>query len=125
MPTPVETARKRTSARVLNVLIALLFAAHATRAAMRALTPPGPHRRPVSPLTVDLASDPAERLVWLPGIGAHKARAIVRDREENGPLESLEALDRVPGIGPETLRGIRDAREVRVVLRGSSVASPP
>lgn len=125
METPVETARHRASARVLGTLIALLFAVHAVRGAIPALTPPAPEPGPIPPLAVDVASDPVERLVWLPGIGPRKAEAIVEDRRKNGPVQSIEALDRVPGIGRETLRRIRDAREVRVVVRGTSVASHP
>ena len=34
------------------------------------------------------------------------AARIVADREEHGAFESLEDLDRVPRIGPRTLRGI-------------------
>ena len=39
----------------------------------------------------------------LPGIGPKKASAIVRDRRENGPFESLEDMERVAGLGEKTV----------------------
>ncbi|MCG6954768.1 MAG: helix-hairpin-helix domain-containing protein [Gemmatimonadetes bacterium] len=46
----------------------------------------------------------AQQLDRLPGIGPSTANAIVRDREENGPFPAPEALTRVRGVGPATLR---------------------
>jgi competence protein ComEA len=43
----------------------------------------------------------------LPGIGPALAERIVADRQENGAFGSLEALLRVPGIGPGKLGAIR------------------
>lgn len=43
----------------------------------------------------------------LPGIGPVLARRIVDDRQKNGDFGNLEALKRVRGVGPHTLRGIR------------------
>lgn len=49
---------------------------------------------------VNLNTDPAERLQFLPGIGAAYASAIVAER----PFDSLaNVADRVDGIGPETV----------------------
>lgn len=45
----------------------------------------------------------AEHLVRLPGIGPHRAAAIVDDREQRGAFSSPEDLLRVSGIGPKTL----------------------
>ena len=42
----------------------------------------------------------AVELEGLPGIGSSLARRIVADREARGPFATLEALDRIPGIGP-------------------------
>ncbi len=56
---------------------------------------------------VDLDRAPAEELARLPHIGPALAARIVQDREEHGPFGSLEALDRVPGVGPTILRAVR------------------
>ncbi|MBM9537583.1 ComEA family DNA-binding protein [Desulfobulbus alkaliphilus] len=45
----------------------------------------------------------AEHLLRLPGIGPHRAAAIVDDRERHGPFNRPEDLLRVSGIGPRTL----------------------
>lgn len=44
----------------------------------------------------------------LTGVGISKARAIVEDRQANGPFDSAEALARVRGIGPTTVDNNRD-----------------
>ncbi len=49
----------------------------------------------------------------LPGIGAKRAEAIVRDRERNGPFSSVEALTRVPGIKPALVARVRERLQVR------------
>ena len=49
----------------------------------------------------------------LPGIGPAKARAIVEDRERNGPFRSVDDLLRVKGIGPKLLERIKDAIAAR------------
>src|SRR4029077_6175602 len=36
------------------------------------------------------------------------AKRIVADRDASGPFGSLDGLDRVPGVGPSLLAGIRD-----------------
>ncbi|MCA9052795.1 MAG: helix-hairpin-helix domain-containing protein [Planctomycetaceae bacterium] len=43
----------------------------------------------------------------LAGIGELTARKIIADREERGPFESIDDVDRVSGIGPKTLAAIR------------------
>ena len=53
------------------------------------------------PLSLERAS--AADLELLPDIGPERARAIVAERERGG-FASVDALDRVPGIGPATLR---------------------
>lgn len=61
--------------------------------------------RPLAPgerIDLDLAL-PGE-LIRLPRIGPGLARAIVADREANGPFGGLEGLGRVKGIGPALLR---------------------
>jgi competence protein ComEA len=71
-----------------------------------------------------LAADPPNRgrlslnaatvaqLDSLPGIGAKRAEAIVRDRDRNGPFPSIEALNRVPGIKPALVARVRQRLQV-------------
>ncbi len=56
---------------------------------------------------IDLDRASAEELARLPRIGPGLAARIVGDREEHGPFGSLEALDRVSGVGPTLLAAIR------------------
>ena len=45
-------------------------------------------------------------LMQLPKIGQTLAKRIVRERTLNGPFSHLEDLDRIEGIGPNTLERI-------------------
>jgi competence protein ComEA len=45
----------------------------------------------------------AAELARLPRVGLGLAKVMVADRQAKGPFGSLEALDRVPGIGPGLL----------------------
>jgi len=58
------------------------------------------------PVDVNLAT--AAELEALPGIGPGLAARIVADRARAGPFGSVEALDRVRGIGPATVARLRD-----------------
>lgn len=44
----------------------------------------------------------------LPGIGSVKANAIVKYREEQGPFQSIEEVQKVNGIGASTYEKIKD-----------------
>jgi len=55
---------------------------------------------------IDLDHAPATEIARLPRVGMHLAKAIVADRTRRGPFGQLEALDRVPGIGPGLLAAI-------------------
>ena len=57
---------------------------------------------------VNVNTDGLEALVRLHGIGEVLAARIIADREEHGPFSSLDQLDRVSGIGPKTINGLRD-----------------
>lgn len=90
---------------------ALLAAALLLRAASDPTTPPRTELRR-SPATggarllygekLDPNREPAEVLALLPGVGPARAAAIVAAR----PHCSLVDIDRVPGIGPATLRAL-------------------
>lgn len=58
---------------------------------------------------IDLNDASAAELESLPGIGPSLARAIVEGR----PYESVDALLRVPGIGPARLAAVRPRARVR------------
>lgn len=49
----------------------------------------------------------AAELQTLPGIGATRAEAIIRYREESGPFGQIEDLQNVSGIGASTFENIR------------------
>lgn len=119
---PPEVALRRR--HVERTLGALLLAALALPLARgwRHARATGAERTPVPvELEVDLARDPAWRLALLPGLGPRRALEIVRARERFGPPRTLEALERVPTIGPLTLSRLRQARSVRVLLAGRPV----
>lgn len=56
---------------------------------------------------LDLNRASVEAIEQLPGVGAGLALAIVRDREAHGAFKSVDDLDRVPGVGPATLKAVR------------------
>jgi len=58
---------------------------------------------------VDLNRADQGELESLPGIGPRLAARIIEDRERRGPFATIEDLDRVRGVGPHTIAGIRDA----------------
>ena len=63
--------------------------------------------RPLEPgERIDADRATAAELARLPRVGLHLAKTIVAQREAKGPFRSLEALDRVPGIGPGLLAAI-------------------
>lgn len=67
---------------------------------------------PTGPIDVNIAT--AEELSALPRIGPTLAARIVADRATHGPFRTLDELDRVPGLGPSTVRELR-AHAIAVV----------
>lgn len=56
---------------------------------------------------IDINSATWVEWIQLPNIGETLARRIIADREERGPFESVEDLQRVKGIGPKTIENLR------------------
>lgn len=54
-------------------------------------------------LPVDVNSADVTALAAVPGIGKARAEAIVADREANGAYRDVDDLERVRGIGPDTI----------------------
>lgn len=65
---------------------------------------------------VDINSANESQLESLPGIGPTKAKAIVAERQANGPFKSVDDLSRVRGIGEKTITELRAQ---------ATVGSPP
>jgi competence ComEA-like helix-hairpin-helix protein len=79
--------------------------------------------RPLAPgelIDADRAG-PGE-LARLPRVGPGLAKRIVAHREANGPFGGIQALDRVPGIGPALLEAIR--RHVTFSMAGHAAGQP-
>ncbi len=58
---------------------------------------------------VNINTADAQTLTTLKGVGASKADAIIKYREENGPFKSKESLADVKGIGEKTVEINRDS----------------
>ncbi len=56
---------------------------------------------------VDLNIGSLSALMTLPGIGESRAAAIIRFRESSGPIESVDDLLEIDGIGTATVHAIR------------------
>lgn len=67
--------------------------------AMWVLAQPSAWAGPVNINSADATALAAE----LTGVGPALAQAIIKDRQENGPYRSPDALTRVKGIGPRII----------------------
>ncbi len=56
---------------------------------------------------IDLNTASEAELQLLPDVGPTLAERIVRDRERVGPFRTVDELDRVEGVGPRTIAGLR------------------
>jgi competence protein ComEA len=122
----VASERVRVTAALVLVMAAVALASHGHHDAMQVraagLAPSAPvitapnadadAERPTAralregrPLDLNRASE--TDLMLLPGIGPSLARRIVESRAEAGPFPSVEAVDRVRGIGPRMVERLR------------------
>jgi len=56
---------------------------------------------------IDINTASEAELDKLPGVGPSKAKAIVEDRQKNGPFKSVEDIKRVKGIGDKTYEDLK------------------
>ena len=56
---------------------------------------------------VNINTATKEELTSLKGIGDKRAQDIIDYRTKNGPFKSVDDLEKVPGIGPGTMKQIR------------------
>ena len=89
-----------------SLLVLIVIAADVVRWAVwgrheRGFVPDGARR------TVDVNRAGEQELSALAGIGPARAKAVVTEREENGPFADLEDLARVRGITVRTVEGLR------------------
>ena len=62
---------------------------------------------------VDVNHADLPALETLPGVGPSLAASILRYRQEHGPFQRVEDMEKVPGIGPAKLAALRDQVELR------------
>ena len=55
------------------------------------------------------------------GLDAFKAKAIIDYRNQNGPIENFQALQKVPGFGPEVIEQVKS----EIAFSGDAFVPPP
>ena len=60
-----------------------------------------------APMPVNINTAAVAQLVELPGVGKATAERIIAYRTEHGPLQSVDDLVKVKGIGQKTLEKMR------------------
>lgn len=99
--------------------------------AATAPAPAGPPSAPAAPaapdpsVPIDLDTASAALLERLPRIGPTLAKRIVDDRERRGPFGSLEAFQRVRGVGPAIARELSGRVTFSGTRRLTRAAFPP
>jgi competence protein ComEA len=70
---------------------------------------------------VNINTATKEELTSLKGIGEKRAQDIIDYRTKNGPFKSVDDLEKVPGIGPGTMKQIRS----ELTTTGKTVVDKP
>jgi len=70
---------------------------------------------------VNINTATKEELTSLKGIGEKRAQDIIDYRTKNGPFKSVDELEKVPGIGPGTMKQIRS----ELTTTGKTVIDKP
>jgi competence protein ComEA len=70
---------------------------------------------------VNINTATKEELTSLKGIGDKRAQDIIDYRTKNGPFKSVDDLEKVPGIGPGTMKQIRS----ELTTTGKTVVDKP
>jgi len=74
---------------------------------------------------IDLDRASAAEIARLPRVGVRLAKTIVADRDRRGPFGRLEALDRVPGIGPGLITTLAPHVRFSGALGSGAAGTPP
>ncbi len=103
------TRRDQIVVGVLMLAILAMLGAHWLRLSGWGMKPVEIDRLPEREYAYRIDINRATWIQWyqLEGIGETLADRIVKDREENGPFESIDDLIRVRGIGKKKLESIR------------------
>ena len=70
---------------------------------------------------VNINTASKEELTTIKGIGDKRAQEIIDYRKKNGDFQSVDELEKVPGIGPGTMKQIRS----QVTVSGKTTTDKP
>jgi competence protein ComEA len=70
---------------------------------------------------VNINTATKEELTTIKGIGDKRAQEIIDYRKKNGDFKSVDELERVPGIGPGTMKQIRS----QITVSGKTATDKP
>ncbi|HEX7231379.1 MAG TPA: helix-hairpin-helix domain-containing protein [Candidatus Binatia bacterium] len=70
---------------------------------------------------VNINTATKEELTTIKGIGDKRAQEIIDYRKKNGDFKSVDELEKVPGIGPGTMKQIRS----QVTVTGKTATDKP
>ena len=70
---------------------------------------------------VNINTATKEELTTIKGIGDKRAQEIIDYRKKNGDFKSVDELEKVPGIGPGTMKQIRS----QITVSGKTATDKP